>query len=91
MARESALIYFSKIDEWRWKPMASEIKKPTGKVTITPRDLMGDDLYLALENILRQHLRNTNNLPGPGEYPALLFGASDSGLVTRVRLMNGDN
>ena len=70
--------------------MAQTIKKP-GKVAISPRDLMGDDLYLALENILRQHLKNTNNEPGPGEYPALLFGASDSGLVTRVRLTHGDN
>ncbi len=65
------------------------IKKPTGKALITPRDLMGDDLYFALENILRKHLVNSNNNLQPGEYPALIFGASDSGLVTRVKLMHG--
>ena len=58
------------------------------KILTTPKDLLGSDLYIALEAALRNHLDFTNDTPGPGEFPALIFGALDTGLVTRVKMLS---
>lgn len=68
--------------------MATLLDTP-GKIAITPRELMGDELYTGLEKLLRQHLKTTGYPPGPGEYPALIFGASPTGLVAPIRLIEG--
>ena len=51
--------------------MAARIKKPTGKVLITPRDLLGEELFYNLESVIREHLINIDNEIMPGQFPAL--------------------
>ena len=64
--------------------MATQIKKPTGKISITPKDLLGDEIFAAIEHFLLAHLRNTDNECEAGQYPALIFGRQPGGTVTKI-------
>ncbi len=67
--------------------MAARIKKTTGKVLITPHDLLSEELFDKLESVLRSHLINIDNEIMPGQFPALIFGRHPSGTVTKIYFM----
>ena len=69
----------------RKKRQFDDIDIPPGKTGITPRDLLGPDLYDELERLLRKHFLNIGSVPRPGEYPALVFGKEPGGVVSKIK------
>jgi len=63
--------------------VAQTIKKPT-RILITPRDLLGEEIFEAIEHFLLAHLKNIDNELEPGQYPALVFGRQPGGTVTKI-------
>ena len=61
------------------------IKIKTRQVGITPRDLIGHQLFDTLQKLFQKHLANIGDPPRKGEYVALVFGQQLGGSVTKVK------